>query len=152
MQNLFNFFPIPCVYVGSWVCFEVLLLHSFSLCSLGCWDWECCKCVGSWLLVYSTSQCLRLLHLPFQGLSPGAGWTLDGSVNTAGVECLPSMGRHWRRQMYFKFPQFRYNFYFFLLEPDNLVLCGSHFSGVTRLDQCGVVPISSKQCLPKVPD
>lgn len=59
-----------------------------------------------------------LLHIPvFKALAPpfsriisGAGWTLDGAVDfslsTAGVECLPCRGRG---EMYFKFPQFRYN-------------------------------------------
>lgn len=52
----------------------------------------------------------------------------------------------------FQIPTIKIQPLLFLLEPNTLVLCGSHFSAVTRLDQCGIVPGSSKDCLPKALD
>lgn len=52
----------------------------------------------------------------------------------------------------FQIPTIKMQPLLFLLEPNTLVLCGSHFSVVTRLDQCGVVPVSSKECLPNALD
>lgn len=122
--RIFYIFLTPCFSVESWVYFEMLVLHSFSLCSF-CWEnWESCSSVGSWLLVYFTSQRLRLLHLSFQGLCPGAGWILDGSVdsslNTAGVGYLPCPGLALEKRNVFQIPTVKIKPLLFFLEPNTL--------------------------------